>query len=152
MPGDNRLVVFFDTNVLVYAVHSHFPDKSRVARRLLVEALQQANGWISYQVVQEFANVLLAGRRPYSATEVRRYISEMCDPFRWVRSSRALVDDALQLREQYQIAWYDALIVAAAREANCDVLWSEDLTDAQNYGGVRVQNPFRELDQTAKLQ
>ena len=54
----------------------------------------------------------------------------------------AHVDFALEVCAQYQVGYYDALIVAAARLAKCPVLFTEDLNDGQDYGGVRVRNPF----------
>jgi predicted nucleic acid-binding protein len=52
------------------------------------------------------------------------------------------VDLALELAGRYQINYYDALILAAARLAGCLVVFSEDLSAGHDYGGVRVENPF----------
>jgi len=57
--------------------------------------------------------------------------------------TRAHVDLALEVRARFEIGYYDALIVAAARLARCPVIFTEDLNDGQDYGGVRVQNPFQ---------
>ena len=62
----------------------------------------------------------------------------------WSRP-RGLFDDALSLCDRFQISYYDAAIVAAARILNCNVVYSEDLSDGQDYGGVKVVNPFRGL-------
>ncbi|MBV8101197.1 MAG: PIN domain-containing protein [Verrucomicrobia bacterium] len=53
------------------------------------------------------------------------------------------VDLALELTQRFQVNYYDALIIAAAQLAGCPSLYSEDLNDAQEYDGIRVQNPFR---------
>ena len=53
------------------------------------------------------------------------------------------VDLALDLTHRFRIGYFDALILAAARLAGCDVVYSEDLKDGEDYGGVRVENPFR---------
>jgi predicted nucleic acid-binding protein len=52
---------------------------------------------------------------------------------------------AFETRERYGISYWDAAIVEAARAARCDVLLSDDLGDGQDYDGVRVENPFRDL-------
>jgi predicted nucleic acid-binding protein len=50
---------------------------------------------------------------------------------------------ALATRERYGISYWDAAILEACRSLGCDVVLSEDLNDGQDYGGVRVENPFR---------
>jgi predicted nucleic acid-binding protein len=51
-------------------------------------------------------------------------------------------DLALELVERCQLGMYDALIVAAALQANCDVLYTEDLQHGQKFGGLSIRNPF----------
>ncbi len=51
--------------------------------------------------------------------------------------------EALDLEAQYQISFWDALIIQAAHVSGADVLYSEDLSDGQAYGAVPVINPFR---------
>ncbi|HEV7427479.1 MAG TPA: hypothetical protein VGQ46_14030 [Thermoanaerobaculia bacterium] len=50
---------------------------------------------------------------------------------------------ALQLEERYQISFWDALVIQAARGSGAAVLYSEDLSDGQIYGSIRVVNPLR---------
>jgi predicted nucleic acid-binding protein len=52
---------------------------------------------------------------------------------------------ALETRERYQVSYWDAAILEAARAAGCPLVLSEDLAHGQDYGGVRVENPFRGL-------
>jgi len=54
-----------------------------------------------------------------------------------------LFEAALQLCDRYQIGYYDAAILAAAKQLGCTKVHSEDLNDGQDYDGVRVENPFR---------
>ena len=54
-----------------------------------------------------------------------------------------LVLAALQTRERFAISYWDAAILEAARALGCEVVLSEDLSDGQDYDGVRVENPFR---------
>ena len=54
-----------------------------------------------------------------------------------------ILDAALVARERWRISYWDAAIIEAARSAQCDTVLSEDLNDGQDYGGVRVVNPFR---------
>jgi predicted nucleic acid-binding protein len=45
--------------------------------------------------------------------------------------------------ERWRLSFWDALILAAARKAEASRIWSEDLSDGQDYGGIRVVNPFK---------
>jgi predicted nucleic acid-binding protein len=55
----------------------------------------------------------------------------------------AVLDDALDVKARFQLSYWDAAIIAAARASGCTEVLSEDLNDGQDYGGVRVVNPFR---------
>jgi predicted nucleic acid-binding protein len=50
--------------------------------------------------------------------------------------------EALTLHRRYSLSWYDSLIVSAASESQCKILYSEDLQDGQSFGGLKVRNPF----------
>ena len=64
-------------------------------------------------------------------------------PMLAVQSSQLLFAEGLRLYERYQLSWYDSLIVAAALEAQCGVLYSEDMRHRQMFGDLRIANPFR---------
>ena len=53
-----------------------------------------------------------------------------------------LVDAAMAARERFQLSYWDAAIIEAARSLGCKLVLSEDLSDGQDYDGVRVENPF----------
>jgi predicted nucleic acid-binding protein len=50
---------------------------------------------------------------------------------------------AAATRQRFDVWYWDATILEAARSLGCEVVLSEDLSDGQDYAGVRVQNPFR---------
>jgi predicted nucleic acid-binding protein len=52
---------------------------------------------------------------------------------------------ALDTKSRFQISYWDAAIIEAARILGCRVVLTEDLSDGQNYDGMRVENPFREI-------
>ena len=56
--------------------------------------------------------------------------------------TRELVMEAVELRQRYQISYWDAAIIAAAKQMGCQTVYSEDLNAGQNYDGVIVVNPF----------
>jgi predicted nucleic acid-binding protein len=51
--------------------------------------------------------------------------------------------EALEVQERYQISFWDALVIQAARTSGAKVLYSEDLSDGQFYDSVQVINPLR---------
>ena len=134
---------FLDTNIFAYTFDSAAPRKSKVASELMLRAVATRQGIVSYQVVQEFFNVAI--RRfavPLTTAECEQYLTTVFRPLLAVNSSTALYFEALQLRAKHQLQWYDSLIVAAAMEANCAILYTEDLQNGREFGGLRVQNPF----------
>src|SRR5271168_1131411 len=122
--------VFHDTNIFVYAVGGSTDPKSPIAERLIAGGLGMQNAVISYQVVQEFLNVVLTKfAKPMSAEQAARYMTTVFRGLHTIHSSLGLFSDAMDVRARYRISWYDALIVAAAATAGCTRLCSENLQD-----------------------
>jgi predicted nucleic acid-binding protein len=135
---------FLDTNIFIYSLGGTPAGKARRAAELVREAIASRNGIISYQVVQEFFSV--AFRRfapPMTAVQAEQYLASVFHPMLAVQSSSALLADALRLYERHRLSWYDSLIIAAALEAQCGVLYSEDMRHGQTFGDLRIENPFR---------
>src|ERR1700687_129297 len=134
---------FLDTNVVVYSVDLTSPLKRRRARELVTDGTTSKLGVISYQVVQEFVNVTM--RKFQSAvarTDLEEFLRGVLFPMMAVPSSPWLFLDALRLHDRDQLSWYDALIVAAAIQGRCKILYSEDLQDGRRFGDLVIQNPF----------
>ena len=133
--------VFLDTNILVYAIESGGPTPARSdAARALV---RRTDVCLSTQVLGEFYRVVTSQRR---ATPLRHQ-----EALAWVQLWKrhevrpitlAEADLALEIVGRYQVGYFDALILAAARLAGCVTVFSEDLGDGQDYGGVRAENPL----------
>ena len=134
---------FLDTNIFVYSFHRGAAAKSRRATQLIRTALKTQKGITSYQVVQEFFNVALQRfAQPMKADEAEQYFSTIFRPLLGIHSSQALYLDALHLQSRYRLSWYDSLIVAAALQAQCELLVTEDLQHGQQFGDLRIANPF----------
>lgn len=132
---------FLDTNVLVYAASGAPADakKASVARALCAQPAMA----ISLQILQEF---YVAARHPkklaFSHAEALAYCTAW-RRFQVLEPTLGIFDEALALVVRFQLSFFDAFVVAAARASGCRVLHSEDLSDGQDLGGVRVSNPFR---------
>jgi predicted nucleic acid-binding protein len=128
---------FFDTNILVYAQEKGGKgDRSR--------ALLAGGGKLSIQVLNEFAAV---SRRKQQRDwpEIAEAIADMLtvvDPP--LALTLDLHNAARALASDHGLSFYDALIVAAAIEAGCDTLFSEDLQNGRSFGRLTVVNPFFE--------
>lgn len=134
---------FLDTNIIVYAFGHSFPEKAKIAQRLVVEGAADRQAIISYQVVQEFINVALRGfRLAIVRSDLESFVLSALFPMMAISSSPQLVIEALRLQGENQISWYDSLIVAAAIQGRCGILYSEDLQHGRRFGDLVVQNPF----------
>ena len=132
---------FLDTNVLVYATDAIDPRKHTIGSELLIKANQTGLGVISYQVAQEWFNVALRKSGLQRPAVETAYFS-LIEPLWHVNSSQALTRAAWDLYQTHSISWWDSLIVCAAIQADCALLYSEDLQHGQTFSGVRVENPF----------
>jgi predicted nucleic acid-binding protein len=134
---------FLDTNIIVYAFGQSFPEKAKIARRLVTDGAADKQAIISYQVVQEFINVALRGfRLAIVRSDLESFVLTALFPMMAISSSPALVIEALRLQGTNQLSWYDALIVAAALQGSCKILYSEDLQHGRRFGELAVENPF----------
>jgi|SRR5579862_1139542 len=135
---------FLDTNIFVYSLDITAPAKSRRAARLIRDALDTGNGIVSYQVVQEFFSVAFRRfAKPMSAFAAEEYLNTAFRPLLAVHSSPALFVSALQIYAQHHFSWYDSLIVAAAKEAGCSILYTEDMQHGKRVDDLKIDNPFR---------
>jgi len=134
---------FLDTNIFVYSFDRSASLKARKSAQLIRKAMTTQKGTISYQVVQEFFNVALRKfSRPMKAAEAEQYLGTVFRPLLSVHSSQGLYAEALQLQARSGLSWYDSLIVSAALQAQCDLLFTEDLQHGQQFGTLQVANPF----------
>ncbi len=134
---------FLDTNIFVYCFDRGAAQKSARAKRLIREAIHTQKGVVSYQVIQEFFNVALKRFAvPMRESEAEQYLGTVFRPILAVHSSAALFSEALRIHSQSKLSWFDSLIIGAAVQAGCDILFTEDLQHGRRFGGLRIENPF----------
>jgi predicted nucleic acid-binding protein len=137
---------FIDSNVFVYLFDETDERKREIADGIVKSALQAHSASISFQVVQEILNVVT--RRlptPMTAEDAGRFLEQVLGPLWRIYPSLALHRRALGVQARYRYSFHDSLIVAAALDAGCRRLYSEDLQDGQRIEGLTIENPFREL-------
>jgi predicted nucleic acid-binding protein len=133
---------FFDTNVLFYAYDTSDPAKQATAEALLRQAAADASGVVSAQVLGEFFHATVIRKGVLRADEAERAIRALAR-LQVMDIDVPLVHAAIAYHRQYQLRYWDALVLAAAKRSGCVELLSEDFNDGQDYDGVRARNPFR---------
>jgi len=132
---------FVDTNILMYAHDTSSGEKHRRAKALVEELWESRSGVVSTQVLQELAvNLRRKAQRPLDARATRDIVSDYL-AWRVVVNDGESILEALDL-ERYQVSFWDALVIQAAHAAGAEILYSEDLSDGQRYGTLRVKNPL----------
>ena len=133
---------FIDTNVLLYAI-SRDPEERDKAKRAN-EILATRDLVLSVQVLQEF--YVQATRKSRSDPLTHEQAVELVESFMRfpvVTITTELMLAAFAARRRFGMSYWDAAILEASRSIGCDVVLSEDLSDGEDYAGVRVENPFR---------
>jgi predicted nucleic acid-binding protein len=136
------VVRFVDTNVLLYAVSTATGEapKRDVARELL----QAEDLALSVQVLQEFYVQATRPSRPDPLSHAQATaLVEAFLRYRVQEMTIGIVKAAMEARQTFQISYWDAAIIEAARALGCPTVLSEDLADGRDYDGVLVANPFR---------
>ena len=134
---------FIDTNLFIYQLDTADQAKAAVANRIIRAGIENGSACISFQVVQECLNTILRKAEIALSTEqASQYLDASLAPLLRVYPSIALYQHGLEIQSRYQFGFYDSLIVAAAQEAGCTTLYSEDLQHGQIIGELRIENPF----------
>ena len=135
-------MTFLDSNVFVYAVDARDAGKQKIAKAIVMSARDSAEYVISAQVLNEFSNVAM---RKLGKTRVE--VMGFAELFKAIRSAPVKSEWtmlALEMMGLYDLQFYDALLLVAAKELGCDRFLTEDLSDGQTYSGILAVNPFRQ--------
>jgi len=133
--------VFVDTHILFYAYDTKAGEKHTKAKKLVAELwAMNFPPSISIQVLQElFVTLLKRG----AAAKVARDIIDDYSSWNIMDNNYELLQAGIGLQEKYRISFWDALIISAAKAANADMIYTEDLNHGQKYEGITALNPFR---------
>ncbi len=132
-----------DTNVLVYLFDHDEPAKEQRARDLLEQA-EPGELALSTQVLSEFYVTVTRKLKPPLTPEFTTQVISWLGLLNVVSVDITLLESAIQISQSAQLSYWDGLVVAAAAQAGCGLLLSEDLNDGQLIGSVRIENPFRD--------
>ena len=130
--------IFLDTNILVYSYSNSEPDKLAIARMLISE-----NGsFVSTQVLQELSNIITR-KLGFGYNDAINVVREVVQNNNLHTNTKSTIIKACEIALRYHFAFYDSLIIAAALECNCTVLYSEDMHHNQIIeDSLKIVNPF----------
>lgn len=134
--------VFVDTNVLLYQWDATEPAKQERAAAWMKLLWRTKRGRLSYQVLTEFYVTATQKLKPGMTPPAAQWNVRTLLAWKPVATNGKLFERAWEIQTRYRTSWWDALIVAAAQTAGCATLLSEDLQDEQQFGELRVINPF----------
>jgi predicted nucleic acid-binding protein len=145
------MTALVDTNILVYRFDSRFPAKQRLATTVLRDGIEHDSVRIAHQAVVEFVQAvsrpLSKGgtsllTQPEALDEAEQFLAQ----YEILFPTASLVRLALRGVSRYRLNWFDAHMWAYAEHYGLEELWSEDFSDGQLLGTVRVRNPFNATD------
>jgi predicted nucleic acid-binding protein len=129
---------FLDSNIIVYAHTDLEPQKQKMAQQIIAESQTV----ISTQVIQETANILVK-KFKHSWVNVSKVATEAIHNNTLHINTDSTILDAFRIAERYGFSLYDSLIISAALESNCNILYSEDMQHNQIIANrLKVVNPF----------
>lgn len=137
-------MIFYDSNILIYAI-DNIAHHRHIAQTLLSKASKQ-NATISVQVLSEFINAVRR-KKLLSESECAEFCHEFIEIFQVQALQSSTVLLALNIKKRYHFSYWDSLIVAAALQAGCGTLYSEDMQHQQHiahepYTPLTIINPF----------
>lgn len=130
-----------DSNILIYAFSKTPRDAAKASTAR--EWIAREDWGATVQVLQEFYVNAIRTPHELGHEEAHAMIEEIASSRPIISIDVPLMRLALQIKNRYNVAYWDAAIIAGARRLGAGTLISEDLSHGQDYGGVRVLNPFR---------
>lgn len=135
---------FLDTNILLYLIFSG--EKDRMKSQKATELVQSRDCVLSVQVLQEFYVQSTRVSRADALTHSEAFdFLKTFYRFRIQENTVEVFQKAMEIREKYQISFWDSSIIAAAKISGCNRVYSEDLNSGQIYQGLQILNPFASL-------
>ena len=141
------MTALVDTNVLVYRFDPRSPDKQRIAAALLRDGIEHDSIRVAHQAVIEFVQAVTrpiskAGPPLLTQVEALDEAEQLLAQLEILYPTQSLVRLALRGVSRYRLSWFDAHMWAYAEHYGLSELWSEDFSNGQLIGLVRIKNPF----------
>jgi len=133
--------IFLDTNIIIYSYSVDEKDKQEVAINIIDKYDDKVI--ISKQVINELTNILLK-KFKLPSNDIENVLLELDTVFYIADFNLATQIKAVRLKDNYNLQFYDALIIATALENRCTILYSEDMQDGLIIDErLKIINPFK---------
>jgi predicted nucleic acid-binding protein len=129
-----------DTNILFYAVDTDAGEKHDIARAIVGWAAH-ANCVLTVQALAEFYHAATRKRMADSG-KAARLVLRWRQLFETTAADAQTVENAVKLEQDHGVSFWDAMLLATARQAACAVILSEDMQDGHRLTGLQIINPF----------
>jgi predicted nucleic acid-binding protein len=136
-------LIFVDTNVLVYVRDASEVEKQPRAQAWMSALWRTRRGRLSVQVLEEFYVTVTQKLKPGLSRAAAREDARALAAWRPIALEMEVVEVGWALQDRHRLSFWDSLIIAAAAQAGCRYLLTEDLQDGQEFDGVRVIDPFK---------
>lgn len=132
-----------DTNILVYAIDKDEGEKHQQAFALLDKCVEY-DTVLTVQALSEFFYVVTR-KNKLLIQETMEQIQDWQELFPTVGPRATTLQYAIATVTEHQLAFWDAMLFAVAKEHHVSCLLSEDFIHGKSIDGVEFQNPFREF-------
>jgi len=131
---------FCDSNILLYAFSNQDLNKKKIASKILLDE----RCVISVQVINEVSNIMIK-KLNFSNSQIENFIHSCYKRYVVVSLDETVFAKACEIRENYNISYYDSLIVSSSINASCNILYSEDMHHNLKIDLLTIINPFKEI-------
>lgn len=129
---------FVDSNVWLYA----FMDENSSKRDKALNVIESAGTVLSTQIINEVCCNLLR-KAGYTELEIQQTVANFRARYPILNVTTDIIYRASQLRISHSFSYWDSVIIATAMEANCGIVYSEDMHNGLQIGNLKIVNPFR---------
>jgi len=131
--------IFIDSNIFLYAFNDDDINKQNIATKIIMN--KNISYYISVQVINEVSNNMLR-KLQFSNTEIKEFIDDSYKRYNVLDIKKDIFLLACDIRDKYNISYYDSLILSSAINSNCTILYSEDMQHNQKIENLTIINPF----------
>ena len=130
---------FFDTNIIIYLYADHEREKQQISKNLIDNAYRCV---ISTQTLNELSNVLIKKWR-MSFDLIKQIQNDIRNISDIMYITEKTIDLAIELCVKYNYSYYDCLMLASALEIDCDIVYTEDMSNGQIINDkLTIINPY----------
>lgn len=129
-----------DTNILVYAVDRDAGDRHEQSKDLVGQAAKR-DCVLTVQALAEFYHATTR-KRLLEPSHAKIFVQDWLNVFSIAAADDTTLVNAMEAVEEHQLSFWDAMIWAVARQANCSIIISEDMQSVQHLGGIEFLDPF----------